>query len=191
MARNKQTSAIVDGILKIGVAAGTLTAAVLMPNLLQVLDKPVAKYLHSLEEREREREIDRLITYALREHLITDRYQHGIELTKKGKKRLEKTNFDKLAIPKPEKWDGLWRLVLFDVPKSHDQGRRPFTAKIRQLGFQPLQQSVWLYPFPCKDEVALVARTYKVEQFVTYIETNHIDHEEKLKIRFKNTLKPS
>lgn len=189
MARNNQTSALVDGILEVGVTVGVLTAAAIMPNLLQVLDKPFTKYLRSLDQRRREREIDRLITYALREHLITQHYQHGIELTGKGKKRLERVNFDNLSIPKPEKWDGIWRLVMFDIPASHDRARRPFTAKIRLLGFQPLQQSVWIYPFACKDEVALVARTYRVDQFVTYIETNHIDHEEKLKTRFESILR--
>ena len=188
MARNEQTSAIIDGILKVGVTVGSLSVAVIAPNLLQVLDKPIADYLRKLDDKEREREVDRLITYALREHLLTEHYQHGIELTKKGKKRLAKTSFENLIVPKPEQWDGVWRLAMFDIPKSHDKNRRPFTAKIRQLGFQPLQQSVWIYPFECRDEIALVAKVYSVAQFVTYIETNHIDHEEKLKTRFKNIL---
>lgn len=188
MARNEQTSAIVDGILKVVVAVGSLSVVVVAPNLLRVLDKPVADYLRKLDKRERDRQISRLITYALREHLLSEHYQHGIDVTKKGRKRLARTDFENLIIPKPQHWDSVWRLVLFDIPKSHDKNRRPFTAKIRQLGFQPLQQSVWIYPFSCRDEVALVAKTYSVAKFVTYIETNHIDHEDKLKIRFKNLL---
>lgn len=77
---------------------------------------------------------------------------------------------------------------MFDVPKKHDASRRPFVAKIRRLGFQPLQQSVWVYPFACREEVVLVARHFKIENFVTYIETSHIDHEEKLQLRFKKML---
>ena len=188
MARNEQTSAVVDGILKVALAAGSLSVAVIAPNLLRVLEKPVADYLRKLDRDERERQISRLITYALREHLLTEHYQHGIDITKKGRKRLARKDFEKLVIPKPQHWDSTWRLVMFDIPKSHDKNRRPFTAKIRQLGFQPLQQSVWIYPFSCRDEVALVASTYSVAKFVTYIETNHIDHEEKLKTRFRNLI---
>lgn len=188
MARNNRTSAIVDGILRVGVAAGTLSVAVVAPNLLRVLDKPVADYLRKLDTQAREREIDRLITYVLREHLLSERYQHGVELTAKGRRRLRKVEFDALKIPIPDEWDRMWRLVMFDIPQSHDSARRPFTTKIRLLGFQPLQQSVWIFPFACRDEVALVAETYKVEQYVTYLETGYIDHQEKLELRFKHLL---
>lgn len=188
MARNSQTSAIIDGLLKVGVTTGTLAVGLLLPNLIEVLDKPISDYLNKLDKRQREREVERIITYALREGLISERYQHGVMLTKKGERRLKQLDFAELTISRPDTWDTVWRLVMFDVPKKYDRSRRPFTAKLRQLGFQPLQQSVWIYPFACKEEVTLVARMFGIDDFVTYIETHQIDHEDKLQIRFKHLL---
>lgn len=186
MAKNETTSAIVNGILKITVTVGVVSAAAILPNLLKILDKPTSDYLRKLDRESQEREIDRLVTYALREHLITGHYQHGIELTKKGRARLKKVAYDKLTIVSPEKWDHSWRLVLFDIPNELSANRRLLTTKIRRLGFQPLQQSVWIYPYACRDEIALVADTYSVAKYVTYLEVHHIDHEEKLQKRFSH-----
>lgn len=56
MARNPRTKAIVDGILRVSVATGTITASLLFPGLIQVLDKPVSDYLkNSIKRRGSER----------------------------------------------------------------------------------------------------------------------------------------
>lgn len=188
MARNEMTSSIIDGVLRVGVGVGTVSVALLAPNLLKVLDGPTQKYLQSLDKRARERRLRTIIAYMQREHLLINRYQHGIEITKRGLDRLKKRDFESLTINKPEKWDKKWRLVMFDIPQEHDMGRRQLAMKLRELGYQPLQMSVWIHPFPSKEEVALVATNYDVAQYVTYMETSHIDHEDLLKKRFSHLL---
>lgn len=184
MSRNNTTSAIVDGILRTGVIMGTLSVAVVAPNLLKALDPATQKLLRKLDKQSREREIQRCLNYALRERLITEGYQHGIALSKKGQNRLAKRDYDTLSVKAPKSWDKAWRLVFFDIPKSHDKKRRQLTQKLRSLGFQPLQQSIWIYPYPCKPEIQFVTDTLGITTFVTYIKTLHIDHEEKLISRF-------
>ena len=46
------------------------------------------------------------------------------------------------------KWDGTWRLVLFDVPIAHAVTRNRLRNWLRQRAFGCLQGSVWISPDP-------------------------------------------
>ncbi len=184
MAKNETTSAIVDGVMKAVVVTGSISMVLLAPNILKLIDPATRKFLDSLDDRAREREMNRCLRYALREKLITENYQHGITISKKCKKRLVQRDYDTLVIDKPKTWDGKWRLVLFDIPAIHNKNRAQFTKKLRLLGFQPLQQSIWIIPYACKTEVHFVADSLNISKYITYIKTSHIDHEESLKDRF-------
>ncbi len=46
------------------------------------------------------------------------------------------------------KWDGRWRLVLFDIPESQRKVRARLCRGLHQLGFGYLQNSVWISPDP-------------------------------------------
>lgn len=184
MARNLQTSAIVDGIVRASVITGTLSIALIAPNVLKSVDPVTRKFLRSLDRRAREREIQRCLQYALRERLIIDEYQHGIVISKKGQRRLASRDYDTLAIEIPKNWDKSWRLVFFDIPATANVARNKLTKKLRRLGFQPLQQSIWIIPYACKAEVQFVTETLDITRYVTYIMTSHIDHEDKLIARF-------
>lgn len=188
MARNDDTSALIDTIIRISAGGVFITAGFLAPQILQLLDKPTHKLFDKLDERELERKIRNSIRYMQRQGLLAGSYEHGLIFTKKALKRLNKVDFDSLKINIPEAWDRQWRLVLFDIPEKNRDRRIALTTKIKHLGFQPLQQSIWIHPFACKEEITTVCSKYGVEQWVTYIETNHIDHEEKLVQRFNHLL---
>lgn len=83
-------------------------------------------------------------------------YDIHIALTKAGKKRAGKYQVDDLYIQKPKQWDGKWRVVLFDIPNASNVIRNVFRAKLKELGFAPLQKSAWIHPFPCKNEIDLL-----------------------------------
>jgi len=76
-----------------------------------------------------------------------------ISLTEEGKKRAGKYQIDDLYIERPEKWDGKWRIVIFDIPNSSDIVRDIFRRKLKEFGFYPFQRSVWIYPFECREEI--------------------------------------
>lgn len=50
------------------------------------------------------------------------------------------------------KWDGRWRLVLFDVPVGRDSHRRRLRRYLHDRGFGCLQGSVWVAPDPLEEE---------------------------------------
>lgn len=76
-----------------------------------------------------------------------------ISLTKEGKKRAGKYQIDDLYIERPRKWDGKWRIVVFDIPNSSDIVRNIFRRKLKEFGFYLFQRSVWIYPFECQEEI--------------------------------------
>src|SRR3989344_2837198 len=65
-------------------------------------------------------------------------------------------SFYSLKIKKPKKWDGMWRLVIFDIPQLKSVQRNAFRGKLIELGFMPLQKSIWICPYQCDDEIGLL-----------------------------------
>jgi len=64
-------------------------------------------------------------------------------------------------------WDGLWRLVLFDIPEERRADRRHLRRYLRSRGFGYLQNSVWLSPHPVDPErVALQGGKIDVESLL-------------------------
>jgi len=53
------------------------------------------------------------------------------------------------------------------------------------MGFYMLQKSVWVYPYPCFDEIEFLRQIYKVEINVTYILAKSIENSEYLADNFQ------
>jgi phenylacetic acid degradation operon negative regulatory protein len=56
-------------------------------------------------------------------------------------------------------WDGLWRLVLFDLPNSQARLRDRLRSHLRRRGWGWLQNSVWICPDPLEEEKTALAGT--------------------------------
>lgn len=175
---------LADGLLKVIALTSVTVVGLVAPNSLQLLDKPLQRFLNSMDENERERRIGEALAYLRYAQLITDDYQHGLQITHKAKRRLDAREARALSITAPANWDGIWRIVFFDIPESHKTKRDYFTSHLKRLGFAVLQRSVLLLPYPCREEVTLLARYYTVAEYVTYIETAYIDNDVPLKEHF-------
>ncbi len=93
----------------------------------------------------------------------------AVTITKGGRRRLLKYALETLAIPTPKAWDGKWRLVIYDVAKPKRKLRDVFREMLKGLGFYMLQESVWLYPYPCEKEVTFLREYYGVGNEVVYV----------------------
>ncbi len=191
MGRNLETSKIIDELLRAMVAGGILATVIVAPNALQPLDKLLKPYLSKLDKNARSKEYKRLLRNLKKQGILayaTDDYEHGLKLTAAGKKRAQRAASAVRAIEAPEEWDSKWRIVFFDIPERLKTNRDSFSHKLKVIGFRQLQRSVWVHPFPCKNEVAALAAEQNVEKYVTYIETSYIDNAKALKERFKPLL---
>ena len=111
-----------------------------------------------------------------------------LTLNNNGKKKALEYNLDKLEIKKPEVWDGFWRIITFDIPENKKRARDALAVKLKALGLMPLQKSVFVYPYDCRDEIQFVTEIFEVTPYVRFIVAKEIDTALHLKQKFRNLI---
>ena len=107
-----------------------------------------------------------------------------VKITQKGESRLRSFAIDLIEIKKPRKWDGKWRVVLFDIPMRFTKGRESLRYHLKDLSFFQFQKSVWVYPYPCEDEIIFIADFFGVGKCVEIFTVENILRDKKLKKHF-------
>ena len=79
-----------------------------------------------------------------------------ITLTEKGKQKVVEYDFYDLEINQPKKWDGKWRIVMFDVPEEKKRMRKNLWWKFKDIGFYLLQKSTYVFPYDCRAEIEMI-----------------------------------
>jgi len=111
-----------------------------------------------------------------------------VKITDSGRKYLKTFDIDNMILNRPERWDGKWRLVIFDVPEEHKKAREALRRKLKELNFARLQDSIWVTPFPCEDEIRFIRELFNVPFNVDVVETADLKHHEiRLKKHFELT----
>ena len=132
--------------------------------------------------------ISRALYNLKKRKIIQVREKNGkvrIILTEKG--RLKKLDYDmeRMTIPKPKSWDKYWRFLVFDIPEDKKLIRDELRAGLKRLGFIQFQQSVWIHPYPCEEEIDFLAEFLKVNQFLTLL-TVRVKDDRPLRDHFKH-----
>lgn len=177
-------------ILKLLGIGAVVTASVLMPGLPMAL-KPVLdlqkrkkKYNQKYWSKYNYSRLNQLLKRLYAQKVIDIFEENGIpliKLTEKGKTKLIKINLEEITLQKSPKWDGKWRLVIYDVKKDKRSMGEVFRRFLRKLYFLKLQRSVYLTPFPCKDEIEFLRQYHSLGKEVLYIEANKLENEEAYK----------
>ena len=107
-----------------------------------------------------------------------------VEITKEGKKKVLEYNLDDMKLKVPKKWDGWWRIVMFDIPQSKKKGRDAVSRKIKELGMYPIQKSVFVSPYVCKDEIDFMGEFFGVREYIIYIRAKEIEGVREIKEHF-------
>ena len=124
-------------------------------------------------------EMDRKQLYRFLERMHLKNYvefiskKGGIErvkLTNQGRARFLEYQFKNIILGKNKRWDGKWRMVLFDIPEPKKKIRDALRRKLKELGFLEFQKSVFVYPYPCRDEINFVINFWDIQEHVYYIE---------------------
>lgn len=89
-----------------------------------------------------------------------------LKITRGGKKRLLR-RFNYVDFQK-RKWDGFWRIVIFDIPEKKKEIRRRLQSKLVELGFGMWQKSVYISPFDWEEDIDefLIAQKLKGMAYV-------------------------
>jgi DNA-binding transcriptional regulator PaaX len=132
--------------------------------------------------------LKRAIKKLYESKLIAEKYNPDgtitLVLTDKGRQKVLTYNIDEMEIKKPKQWDGKWRIVLFDIPNKIRKIRDILRCHLRNLGFYEFQESVFVHPYDCKDEIDYLIELYDIRRFVRFIIAESLDNELHLKKHF-------
>jgi len=161
-------------------ASGTLLLSSLFaPNAAQLL-KPLIRWRKNWDEIDRKRidnAVRRLNNKRLIE-LIEKGNQVFIRITVNGKNLVKRFNYDDLELLETKTWDKKWRLIIFDIPEKKKRARNALSEKLKDLGLYPLQESVFIYPFDCRDEIDFICEFLSVSRHVNYCVVESLDKRE-------------
>ncbi|MDP2676743.1 MAG: hypothetical protein Q8O83_03605 [bacterium] len=110
---------------------------------------------------------------------------YTLVLTQKGEEKALRYKIDAIRVAPMEKWDGKWRIVLFDIPEKSRVIRDALRRALIRAGFFEYQKSVFVHPFECQDEVDFVIEFFYARPYTRFIIADSLDNEFHLKKYFK------
>jgi phenylacetic acid degradation operon negative regulatory protein len=137
-----------------------------------------------------QRNFNRSIHKLSRNKLVEERKlpdgSFKLVLTEDGRKQVKRLNFldSSIKFMKPKKWDGQWRIVIFDIPEKDRVFRDILRDHLYALKFYKLQQSVFISPYPFEKYILDLVALYSAELYVRVITATKIDNESQLKKHF-------
>jgi CRISPR-associated endonuclease Cas2 len=112
-------------------------------------------------------------------------------ISKEGKKFLQLTKKGKLEVllakarmPLIEKWDGKWRLIMFDIPEDAKQHRDRLRDLLKRNNFYKLQESVYINPQPLNREAIRYLQETELIRYIRILKVEEMDNDIFLKKKF-------
>ena len=172
-------------VLKTIATAGLMGVALLAPHAMKLLKKTDPDWLLKRDPRRRVRES----VYRLKHKGLVEFQVEGgkkrLRLTSAGERAMNSIWNNNIRLKAPRKWDGKWRMVIFDIPEKKRGVRDRIRNLVSRLGFMRLQDSVWVYPYDCEELVALLKTDLKIGRAVLYVIADAIEFDKPIRMHFK------
>jgi|SRR3989344_360769 len=184
MAGVSKIGALQEAILRELATVGDATVAFLASGMST---RAMFRNYRKLQKSRVSQRIRHSISALKNRRLVNIKEKNGetyITLTEDGKARLLKYKFENMRLIPNSKWDGRWHVAMFDIPEKHGKARRALSYKIREMGAFHIQKSVFIYPFPWRDEIDFVSEFFQVSQYVRYIEAVNVEGANELRLHF-------
>ena len=159
-------------------AVGFLAVALFAPNALQALKKL------GIIGKKRQKEVITLARKKLIKNKLLTEHKNVYKLTRKGEAKLRQLELKDFKFKKPTRWDGKWRILMFDIKESQSGLRNKIRKTLIVIGFLRLQNSVWIYPYPCENLIALLKADFQIGSELLYITANSIEYDTELRKSF-------
>ncbi len=159
-------------LLQLALIGGVVTAALVAPKVFVLFaNRSRRRYLpqDSFTQKLNQQSSKSYLTYTQ-----VGGNEYRIALTPEGRKRALHLALEYFALKKADQWDGRWRIVTFDIPKKHSGLRDALRNKLTEIGMVRLQDSVFVYPYPCHEEIAFWAELYGITHAVHVAEANFL-----------------
>lgn len=148
--------------------------------------RKLRKEWNKIDQRNFNRSIKRLAQEKLIEEKILQDGSFKLVLTSDGKRQAKTLSLlgSFIKFKKPKRWDGKWRIVLFDIPEKDRLFRDILREHLYALNFFKLQHSVFVSPHPFEKPIMELVALYAAEPYVRVVTASVIDNETKLKKHF-------
>ncbi|OHA39898.1 MAG: hypothetical protein A3G59_00665 [Candidatus Taylorbacteria bacterium RIFCSPLOWO2_12_FULL_47_20] len=177
--RQERIGEIQKIVLSVVGLAGLLSVAVITPNAVQAFARLGIIPGHKKKVRIKQA-YEKLISSG---HLIKDR-EGFVRLTEKGERRMIEFELRGAKLTRSEKWDGHWRILIFDISEKKRLLRDRMRRTLISLGFRHLQDSVWIYPYDCTDIISLLKKDFEIGKDLIYMTSDKIEYDGALRKHF-------
>jgi DNA-binding transcriptional regulator PaaX len=113
--------------------------------------------------------------------------QKYLKITKKGRAKLNSLNLESGEALVSINWDGLWRIVILDLPESRKNEREALRYLLKKAGFTCLKNTVWISPFPYEHLFTNIKKDLGLGTEMMILVADKLDPETKL--AFLNAVK--
>lgn len=139
---------------------------------IKIPKKKMMRTLRKLEER-------KLISLERKgdEVYVTVKDKNNLQILKYSLREV-------LNLKKKKKWQGKWFLVVFDVPEEERIKRNYLRKFLKEIGFYPYNQSVYVFPYECEKEISLIKKIVEGGKYINYIIAERLERESQLKTYF-------
>lgn len=175
----------VKDVLKLLGGGTVLAASFVMPGAAGVVLKEYKQYKKDKDEKEWKKfNLWRLkqVIKRLEKQKIVEFRDGGVQLTEKGKRKILKFDLDDMQLKR--KTDGKWRLIIYDIADFRKKERDFFREILKRMKFLKLQQSIYLTPYVCEDEIEYLKQMFGVGQEVQILKVTGIEKEKYYKEYF-------
>jgi len=158
--------------------------------ILRILNKKNVISLPELENKVRTDECSQGSKYAITRSLkglkdsglieqVSSPWNDYARLTKEGKKKVHSLELENKTNLVNTSWDGLWRIILLDLPEERKNERESLRYLLKKAGFVCLKNSAWISPFPYEHLFTNIKKDLGLTTEMMIITTEHIDEESK------------
>jgi CRISPR-associated endonuclease Cas2 len=165
-------------ILKTVAVAGVMSVALIAPSVLISMKK-----LGFIPHRRQKETIVKSRNKLVKDGLL---FFEGnkLRITEKGRDFLIREEIIEKAKRENRRWDGKWRVLVFDIPEKKRVIRGRIRNALTSLGFMRLQNSVWIYPYNCEDYINLIKAELKIGKDVLYMIVEELEYDKPVRKYF-------
>jgi len=85
-----------------------------------------------------------------------------------------------------KKRDGIWKIIIFDIPEKKRQVRNVIRSKLVSLGFKKWQNSIWISPYTIAPEIEAEINELAKHFFLRLIKSTDINMTDDLEALFND-----
>ena len=176
--RRTKKNEIKKAVLEAIAFAGMLSVFLIAPNAIGAMGKL------GIAPSKRQREYVNAARSRLLQQGLLISVRGLVRLTDAGERELRRLQLAEFESPTPKRWDKKWRVIVFDIPEYRKKLRDKLRHMIGRIGFERLQDSVWVYPYDCEDLIALLKADFHVGNDIIYMIVDSIENDRYLRLTF-------